>query len=263
MYQYSIWHWLFAFYFYCFLGWCVESVYVSVRVGKWTNRGFIKGPFLPLYGCGAFMMLIVSRPFREDIFLTYIAGCIGATLLEYVTGVVMEALFQVRYWDYSNQKLNFQGHICLSSTLVWGIYTVLMTKVLHVQVEKLMFLITQKPLAVICVILTIIIGVDFALSFKAAIDLRNILIKMEQLKEEMGHIQKRLDVVIALVREDAREEMEELTARYAALTEVRDRAIGLKEFLHRRLIRSYPTMRSEKFKEALEELKRRTMDKRK
>ena len=107
--------WLFFFYFYCFFGWCFESSYVSIKERKPVNRGFMRGPFLPLYGTGALMMLIVSAPFRDNLFLTYIAGCIGATVLEYATGVVMEALFRVRYWDYSDQPFNFQGHICLGS----------------------------------------------------------------------------------------------------------------------------------------------------
>ena len=61
------------------------------------------------------MMLVVSMPFQDNVWLTYIAGVIGATALEYVTGVVMEALFQVRYWDYTERIMNFQGRICLRS----------------------------------------------------------------------------------------------------------------------------------------------------
>lgn len=97
-----------------------ESTFVSLKSKKFVNRGFMRGPFLPIYGSGAIMMLVVSMPFQDNIFLTYIAGCIGATALELVTGVTMEALFKVRYWDYSNQKFNYKGHICLSSTIAWG-----------------------------------------------------------------------------------------------------------------------------------------------
>ena len=67
MYSYTIVQWLFFFYFYCFVGWCIESAYVSVRTRKLTNRGFMRGPFLPLYGSGAIMMLVVSMPFQENI----------------------------------------------------------------------------------------------------------------------------------------------------------------------------------------------------
>lgn len=201
MYSYSVIQWLFFFYFYCFCGWCVESAYVSIKNRKLTNRGFMRGPFLPIYGSGAIMMLVVSIPFQDSIVLTYLAGCVGATVLEYVTGVAMEALFKVRYWDYSDKKFNFQGHICLGTTLSWGFLTILMTEFVHVPVERLVLSIPDQVLTVATVVLTAAIVADFALSFKAAIDLRDILVKMEQAKREMQHIQKRLDVIIALAGE--------------------------------------------------------------
>ena len=99
MFHYMAYQWLFIFYIYCFLGWCFESAFVSIKSKEWINRGFMRGPFLPLYGSGATMMLVVSMPFSDHIVLTYVAGCIGATVLEYITGVTMESLFNVRYWD--------------------------------------------------------------------------------------------------------------------------------------------------------------------
>ena len=69
--------WLFFFFFYSFFGWCFESTYVSLHEKRFVNRGFIRGPFLPLYGTGALMMLIVSMPFQDNLILTYVAGCVG------------------------------------------------------------------------------------------------------------------------------------------------------------------------------------------
>ena len=126
MIHYKIAQWVFFFYIYCFLGWCFESAFVSAKSRKLVNRGFMRGPFLPLYGSGAMMMLVVSMPFRENVLLTYVAGVIGATALEYVTGVTMEALFKMRYWDYSNRFMNFQGHICLRSSVAWGFLRILL-----------------------------------------------------------------------------------------------------------------------------------------
>lgn len=157
----------------------------------------MKGPFLPIYGSGAMMMLVASMPFRDSIVLTYLSGCIGATLLEYVTGVVMEKLFKVRYWDYSQKKFNFQGHICLGTTLSWGGLTILMTEFLHVPVEQFVFSIPGPVLNVLTLALTVGIVADFTLSVKAAVDLREILLKMEQAKEELFHIQKRLEAIMA------------------------------------------------------------------
>lgn len=266
MYQYSAIQWLFFFYFYCFCGWCFESAYVSIRRRKLTNRGFMRGPFLPIYGSGAIMMLVVSMPFQDNVVLTYLAGCVGATALEYVTGVAMEALFKVRYWDYSNQKFNFQGHICLSSTLVWGAFTVVLTRFIHVPVERMVLAIPSKVLTVVTLILTAVIFSDFALSFKASIDLRNVLDKMERAKEELSHIQKRLNTLIEQKEEEMasrkeaftenlREELAELKAKSNFLQERRNHATGLLDVFQKNMIRSNPGMTSVKYKESLEELK--------
>ena len=303
MYEYSIIQWLFFFYFYCFFGWCFESTYVSIKSKRFVNRGFMRGPFLPLYGSGAIMMLLVSKPFQEHIFLVYIAGCIGATVLEYVTGVVMEALFKVRYWDYSDQPFNFQGHICLGSSLAWGFLTIAMTELIHKPVERLVLSVPSGILTPVTLVLTALICADFALAFKAAMDLRDVLIKMEKAKEELMHIQKRLDVMIALTNEDiesrvedlkesvedlkenienklenlkkqsqlkpsaylesVKEELLELRIKYRRNVEDRERLSGLKDFFQRDLIRANPTMSSERFKEALEELKQRAGEKKK
>ena len=296
MIQYKAFQWLFFFYFYCFFGWCFESSYVSLKSGKLVNRGFMRGPFLPLYGSGAIMMLVVSMPFRDNILLTYIAGVIGATSLEYITGVTMEALFKVRYWDYSNQRFNFQGHICLSSSIAWGFLTILMTRVVHMPIEQFVMSIPGNLLFPVTMALTVYIVVDFTLSFKAAMEIRDILVKMQRLKEEVERLQRRLDVIIAFnnaekqqrrqeseqslaelsvgVRqrfvslkesiqnmpsaygEGIREEIAELRGRYSHSIDVQKSCREMLGYYKRDMIRNNPTMVSEKFKNVLEELKR-------
>ena len=211
MFSYSLVQWLFFFYFYCFFGWCFESAYVSLKEKRLVNRGFMRGPFLPLYGSGGIMMLVVSAPFQGNSVLVYLAGCVGTTILEYITGVVMEALFKVRYWDYSKQKFNFQGHICLKSTLAWGFLTVFMTEWLHKTIEGVAFRIPLQWLTGIVIVVSLAIVVDFTLSFNAAMELRDILIKMEQAREELQRIQKRLDVILAVADEDIRNKRNEIT----------------------------------------------------
>ncbi len=303
MQQYTVIQWLFFFYFYCFFGWIFESTYVSAKSRKFVNRGFMRGPFLPIYGSGAIMMLVVSMPFQDNILLTYIAGCIGAPALELATGVIMEALFKVRYWDYSSQKFNYKGHICLSSTIAWGFLTILMTGFLHRGVEKVILAIPYMAVTVITMVVTVYIIIDFTLSFKAAMDLRDILIGLEKAKEEMERIQKRLDVIIAVVNderetyrqernmridelmeniegtfsslkerikvspsdfmEEVREEIAELRSRYSIEKEHRRQFRRLKDFYQRSIIKGNPTMYSKRFGEALEELKKAVQERRK
>lgn len=197
MYPYSMLQWLFFFYTYCFIGWCWETLYVSVKTRKLVNRGFMHGPFLPIYGTGAIMMLVVSAPFQDNLILTYLAGMAGATVLELITGTLMELLFKVRYWDYSKQRFNYKGYICLSSSVAWGFFTIVMTKFMHNPIEHLVMRFSARAVSWAAVILTCYLAVDFAVSFRGALNLRALLDKMEQAKAELALMERRLDAMIA------------------------------------------------------------------
>ena len=135
---------LFFFYFYCIVGWIWETSYVSVREKHFVNRGFMKGPMIPIYGTGAVLMLVVTLPFRSNLILMFLAGSISATLMELLTGIIMEAIFKVRYWDYSEVKLNFKGYISLWSSLLWGVFTLGLVEIIHKPVDSLMHMISVK-----------------------------------------------------------------------------------------------------------------------
>ena len=294
MFEYLPIQWLFLFYFYSFFGWCFESAYVSILEKKPVNRGFMRGPFLPLYGCGGVMMLVVSKPFYGNLLLVYVAGCIGATTLEYITGVTMEALFKVRYWDYSHKPFNFKGHICLESTLFWGVLTVVFSHFLQIPIEHMVRAIPYHVLSVLTLIVTFCIGGDFMIAFKTAIDLRDVLIYMEKAKDEMRKMQKRLDALVTSksenvkggietrvdalsatlessfkkIREkinvnpsgyvnDVKDEISELYAKYRILmSKLTPEPIkGFFEWYRERTIMGNPSMVSEKFKISLEEIK--------
>ena len=205
MFNYQPLQWMFLFYFYSFLGWCFESVYVSVAEKRLVNRGFMRGPFIPLYGCAGIMMLVVSKPFYDNLFLVYIAGCIGATILEYATGVLMESLFKVRYWDYSHKKFNYKGHISLESSLFWGVPTVVFNHYLQLPIEKVVMAIPNNILSITTLVTTVLFSCDFMLAFKTAIELRDILIYMDKARNEMRRMQKRLEVIIAFKGEAVKE----------------------------------------------------------
>ncbi|MBD5544731.1 MAG: hypothetical protein HDR01_10970 [Lachnospiraceae bacterium] len=210
MYTYNLIQWLMFFYIYCFFGWCFESTYVSLKNRKPVNRGFLNGPYLPLYGSGAISVLFAALPFRENLVWVYIAGAVTATLLEYVTGVVMEAVFKVRYWDYSNQKFNFQGHICLSSTIAWGFLSLAMVFGFHKPVERLILSFKPDALNLVVLIVSVIMASDCAVSFKAAFEFREVLGKLQGLKEELRLMQKRLEVIEAVLNDEGRQRLEQL-----------------------------------------------------
>ena len=291
MAEYSMAQWLFFFFVYCIVGWIYESTYVSIESKKLTNRGFMRGPVIPLYGCGAIVMLWATLPFRDNIFLTYVSGLLAATVLEYVTGVVMEAIFKVRYWDYSDKKFNFQGHIWLCASLLWGAFSVLLVRFIHLPVDRLMRALSPKLLETLVSVVGILFVVDLTLSVKTAIDIRNVLVRMDAVKVELSHMQKRIDVVLAFAEDDVnrirdsrherisdiidsledrlgrvrgrldipddlREEIAELRTRVSMIKDRMPQLTGVKDILRREMLKGNPSMISKHFSESLEDLKR-------
>ncbi|MBP3926187.1 MAG: hypothetical protein J6D13_03260 [Clostridium sp.] len=199
MYTYHWYQWLAFFYIYCFFGWIFESTYVSLRQKKFVNRGFLRLPMLPLYGTGAVMMLWVSLPVRDNLILVYISGVFAATALEYVTGYAMERLFKVKYWDYSDQKFQLHGYICLSSSIAWGFLTILLTEVIHQPIAH--FVLGLHPVLLLTgdVITSIIFCADAYESTKTALALGKSLEALAKMQEEMDELRTR----IAAIREEA------------------------------------------------------------
>ncbi|MCD8019227.1 MAG: putative ABC transporter permease [Clostridiales bacterium] len=203
--QYTLYDWIIFFYIYSFCGWIFESSYVSIRGKKLVNRGFLKGPFLPIYGSGAVIMLYVSEPFQTNIPAMFVMGMVGATLLELVTGMIMEELFKVRYWDYSKVRFNFGGYICLSSSLAWGAFTVGLNELLHPFMADLVSAVPDLLRQGIVTLVSIFLAVDVTTSVKAALDFRRALESVEEMRREMLRLRKRADVLIACVDDSWRE----------------------------------------------------------
>ncbi len=238
--------WLVYFYFYCIFGWVFESTYVSLRTHKLTNRGFMKGPWLPLYGSGAILVLLVTLPYADHPVGVYFAGMIAATILEYVTGVVMVKLFKVRYWDYSYKKIQFQGHICLSSSLAWGGLSLLMVYVIHPPIVKFIAMWNENVVNILTFIVTICMAYDFANAFREAMDLRALIIQAEELK-------KRMEEVVAEKREAFAETVEERREQFAqSVAESKEQLAESRERLAESL-----DERKERFAETVSETRER------
>lgn len=204
MYTYNWYQWLAFFYFYCFFGWVFESTYVSLKKRHFVNRGFLRIPMLPLYGFGAVMMLWVSLPFRDNLFLVYLSGMIAATALEYVTGSVMEQLFKIRYWDYSNQPFQIKGYICLSSSVAWGFLTILMTEVIQTPVADVVLSLPPAALILTVAFISVVFVTDVYESTKNALALGKSLEAMTKVKAEIEDLQAR----VSALKEEAAEQVQ-------------------------------------------------------
>ena len=274
MHTYHLTQWVLFFFIYSFIGWVWESCYVSVRKRRWVNRGFLHGPMLPIYGSGALVILISTIGVRENPWLIFLFGMLAATVLEYITGAVMEKMFHVRYWDYSRQKLNLNGYICVSSSLCWGVFSVLLVRAVHIPVERAVLDIPLFITDGAALVLTVIMTVDLTQSFNEAMDLKQVLAQLEESKEQIGDMQEkllqleefaeRIEVLLkeeipskagSLISEEKREELKKfrnsIAGEFGRMSSRTD-----KIYLHiASQLKRNPTAVSKKFAKALEELK--------
>ena len=172
MYNYTFGEWLAFFAIYCFFGWIFESIYVSIEYRKPVNRGFLYGPVIPIYGFGAVTIVFFTAPFKANVFLTFLSGMLAATALEYFTGYVMEKIFGVRYWDYTYEPLNLNGYICLGCSLMWGMFSVVVTNYIHGPVDRFVKNLNATELWLFDVIFLVFFCMDVYASARAAVDLK-------------------------------------------------------------------------------------------
>lgn len=210
MYHYHFHQWLSFFYFYCFFGWCFESTWVSLKSRKFINRGFMKGPWLPLYGSGAICVLFVTLPFQSDWRLVYLIGAFSATVLEYAVGTAMVSLFKVRYWDYSDRKIQLHGHICLSSSIAWGFLSLLMVYVVHEPVASFILGLNNDLVMFLTFLVTALMAYDFAIAFRQAMDLRALIIQAEKIRQELS---ERIELQKELLKANIEDEFTIMNAR--------------------------------------------------
>lgn len=287
MLQYSFVQLVFFFLVYCFFGWIIESTWVSLHQKRFVNRGFMRGPFIPIYGSGAMMLLIASAPFIKWPAAVFFAGLVACSALEYFTGAMMLKIFKVRYWDYRYRKFNLNGHICLFTSVCWGFLSVAENYFMHKPIEKLCFAIPDKVLNCIVCVLSVYFIVDLTLAFKAAFDLRDLIIRMDKVRNEVRLMEKRLDVILAFAGDDlerradsieagiervkerldkidlipetiensVREEIAEIRAKIGMIRENRPDRRFFKDFYKRDLFRGNPELTSDKFKDAFNDIR--------
>lgn len=204
MHIYSFPQWVLLFFFYCFCGWVWESCYVSLGQRRWVNRGFLEGPILPIYGSGAIIILFATLPVADDLLLVYLLGTAAATLLEYVTGAVMETIFKVRYWDYSSHRFNLHGHICLTSSIAWGFFSILLVRFLHPPVGRLLGRVPEIVVEPLAFLLTVFATIDVVRSVQDALDLREMLERLTEENEDLRRLARRAEVAAAFAGDDLR-----------------------------------------------------------
>lgn len=154
------------FMIYSFFGWVMEMIVCSIYDKKVVNRGFLIGPYCPIYGCGCILIISLLFKYRSDPITLVIMAILICGLLEYFTSYIMEKLFKARWWDYSNKRFNINGRICLETLVAFGALALLLTYIINPFFVGIIDGFSNVLLIVLAMILLVIFIVDMIISLK-------------------------------------------------------------------------------------------------
>lgn len=203
------------FFIYSVLGWIVETITCSYYEKKIViNRGFLIGPYLPIYGSAAILMIIFLTEYKSDPFVLFCMASVYASLLEYFTSYIMEKLFHARWWDYTNEKFNIDGRICLKNCLLFGLLGFVVLYTIHPAIVFVLDKIPPFILYFIAWVIFVLFVIDVSITL---------------------HILTKLDIQIKNINSDATEEIDKEVKKL------------LKHYriFYRRLLKSFPKIRFE------------------
>lgn len=173
------------FIIYSFFGWIMESIVRTIAEKKLINTGFLHGPICPIYGIGALIMFSLLDVFKNNLIALFAISMIVLTIWEYLVGVLLEKIFHTKYWDYSENKFNFQGRVCLTNSICWGILGVLFVKYIHPFMVEVIEKVNINLLYWIVGIVSIGILIDTIISITKMKTLKGTLEKIENLNKEI------------------------------------------------------------------------------
>ena len=210
------------FLMYAILGWIVEVINAYIQKKKFVNRGFLIGPYCPIYGVGMLAIISLLQEYTGNYIVLFILSMTICMVLEYLTSYFMELIFKARWWDYSNKKFNINGRICLETAIPFGLGGMLIMYVINPIFVGFINWLSDNTLLILGISLMTIFVIDLIVSFFVVIKFRNMSDK---------------------VYKDDTELMKKRVAKYLSKYSI----------LINRLINSFPTMRVkvEGFKEKL------------
>lgn len=209
-----LYNWALLFIIYSFLGWLLEVAYAYKNRKYFVNRGFLKGPICPIYGCSATLLVVLLDNFKENILILFIAGTLLTTFLEYITATILENLFNTKWWDYTTDPFNIQGKVCLHFSLLWGGVSVLVVKIIHPIIESYMLMIPASMNILLYWVLSLCFLVDIAYTLNSLVNFSNLTTIIDErlsplIKKHSNSLKSKLslsnDIFILLKRKNDNE----------------------------------------------------------
>ncbi|ALS37233.1 putative membrane protein [Enterococcus rotai] len=249
------------FFIYSFIGWLWETIYCSLKARKFVYRGFLVGPYCPIYGFGIIGVLYFLEPLRQNIVVLYLLSTILVTILEYITSYGLEKLFHASWWDYKDVPLNINGRVALPVSLFWGVGCVLIVRVIHPKVMLLEHFLSEKFGLLLPIILLLLITSDLVYTLVNMQSFKKVTTQLsaavEERKQELAATlnEKRdeLSASISELKESVSDEINERKQskkmeRASLIEEFKNtpsikKLVGHMSYNQKRWIRNYPNLK--------------------
>lgn len=189
LYKYIIY-----FFVYAFLGWVCESIYCSVGNKRIINRGFLNGPLCPIYGIGALVIILLLQKYKNSVVSVFTIGLIITSILEYITGYILEKLFNTKWWDYSKRPFNINGRVCIKNSVLFGILSVVVVEIIHPQIIKYINSINITYIFILTISLSFLLLIDIVMTIYALNKLSNKLDNLENVIQELKKINMQIKI---------------------------------------------------------------------
>lgn len=248
--NFKIFNLFYYFAIYALLGWIMESIYASFKRKRFVNRGFLNGPFCPIYGFGLVILIVLLNPVMNNIPILFLCSMVLTSALEYLTGFILEKAFGTTWWDYSKRRFNIKGRVCLRFSIYWGILSVFILKIIHPAVKSFVNGIPAFGGIILAYIMFAYFLVDFIFTLNSVISLNSLMKDMYRISIQIRSQLDEIKETTALRFEDVEAVLKEYRKKYELLLEKN-------ALRHRRIIRAFPGLTSLKFDRILGDIRNR------
>lgn len=260
---------------YACLGWCTEVIHHTIKAKEFTNRGFLNGPYCPIYGVGMILILSFLEPIKNNLVLLVLGSILLTTSLELVVGFFLEKTFGINWWDYSKEKYNFHGYICLKYSILWGLGSVILVDFIHPVMFNLVNLIPYEISSAVLVIFYSLFLVDIIVSVNTVHKFTTKLARLDEIARKMHGFSDEIGKAISdntLVAMDKSEKLkEDMYLEKLAISELTEEKLNafnmlkeekvhilndeLNKYEFKRTFVAYPGMKVKKYKERFADVK--------
>lgn len=262
--DYSILQYVWFFIIYAFLGWCVEVSFHAVTSGSFVNRGFLNGPICPIYGFGMIILIFSLGSLVDNFLLLFIGSFLLTSILEFITGFVLEKVFNDKWWDYTDVPFNIMGYVCLSFSIAWGLGAVFMLNIIHPPIDKFVSFFNNTIGNILLALILAYFVTDFIVTVLGIMKIKRRILLLDEIGEKLRsysddigeNIYKGMTVAIKTKdnvknklgdsKSDLEISLEEKKEYIAELKLKYDKILKDKGFVHRRLEKAFPNIK-EKF----------------